>query len=103
MACRFGGRALRVPWEPARRSVRFRKPSAKRRQLWAPNGDIARGARRLQDSEAMDAALRVKLAVVDRPTFAQAQLPKDNQRQTDVSGPDRQVHWFLFCRQRRLS
>jgi hypothetical protein len=51
----------------------------------------------------MDAALRVKLAVADRPTFAQAQLPKDNQRQTDVSGPDRQVHWFLFCRQRRLS
>ena len=53
----------------------------------------------LQDSEAMDAALcrplRVKLAVVDRPTFAQAHF-KDNQRQTDVSGPDRQGHSFCF-------
>ncbi len=78
MARGLRGGALRVPRKPARRSVRFRKPSAQRRQLWAPDADIARGARRLEDSEAMDAALcrplRVKLAVVDRPTFAQAQL-----------------------------
>jgi hypothetical protein len=54
---------------------------------------ISPGARRLQDSEAMDAALcrplRVKLAIAvvrpsPRPNF------KDTQRQTDVSGPDRQ-------------
>ena len=89
MACGFRGRALRVPREPARRSVRFRKPGADRRQLWVADGDIARGARRFQDSEAIDATLprplRVtRLSSVVRSSF-RANL-KDNRRQTDLCG-----------------
>src|ERR1700733_14707770 len=99
MARRFRGGALRVPRKPARRSVRFRKPSAERRQLWAPDGDIARGARRLQDSEAMDATLRVKLAVADRPTLAQAQLPRTTSAKPMFPGlTDRGTDFVLSTR-----
>ena len=89
MACGFRGGALRVPREPARRSVQFRKPGADRRQLWVADGDIARGARRFQDLEAIDATLprplRVtRLSSVVRSSF-RANL-KDNRRQTDLCG-----------------